>query len=232
MLQPIRGSRAASPAWTRPIGGAGWAERGIALNRSDDFWLYQAGFGFAGSAGHAEDRPRRSQSRSRGSSGNGSTSQAARKPRGVLSHLPRPKLKDLPRPKLNGPEIEIGAAARAARVRFGRTPETEVRFETEPDGESRSETERENLPEPVEPSVTCRDVPGVLAGRRVDREPGQPRTAEALMWQRLRGPRRAPPHRTAISKGARSSCVGRDVRASFARSPGRLGTLIGRFRGL
>lgn len=56
------------------------------------------------------------------------------------------------------PDIEIGAAARAKRVRFARRPETEIAFETGPDGESSSETERENLPEPVEPGVTYRDV--------------------------------------------------------------------------
>ena len=55
-------------------------------------------------------------------------------------------------------DIEIGAAARAKRLRFNRVPETETSFETGPDGESDSHTERENLPEQVEPGVTYRDV--------------------------------------------------------------------------
>jgi hypothetical protein len=55
-------------------------------------------------------------------------------------------------------DVEIGAAARAKRLRFNRKPEVDVRFETGPDGESASVSERENLPEEVEPGVTYRDV--------------------------------------------------------------------------
>jgi hypothetical protein len=55
-------------------------------------------------------------------------------------------------------DVEIGAAVRADRLRFKRTPETDVSFDAGPDGESDSHTERENLPERVEPGVTYRNV--------------------------------------------------------------------------
>ena len=51
-------------------------------------------------------------------------------------------------------DVEIGAAVRARRVRFGRVPETDVELG---DG-SASQTTRENVPEKVEPGVTYRDV--------------------------------------------------------------------------
>jgi hypothetical protein len=51
-------------------------------------------------------------------------------------------------------DVEIGARARARRVRFTEVPDTEVRFRG--DGESR--TTRENLPDEVEPGVTYRNV--------------------------------------------------------------------------
>jgi hypothetical protein len=56
------------------------------------------------------------------------------------------------------PDIEIGAAVTAKRLRFSNRPETEVRFEGEPDIDCVSGSERENLPETVEPDVTYRDV--------------------------------------------------------------------------
>jgi len=55
-------------------------------------------------------------------------------------------------------DVEIGAAARARRLRFRRVPETEVRFEGEPGQSSDSHSERENLPDEAEPGVTYRDV--------------------------------------------------------------------------
>jgi len=75
-------------------------------------------------------------------------------------------------------DIEIGAVARARRLRFRRKPKTEVelkaRTEFNPDleledveGETDSHTERRNLPEEVEPGVTYRDVEvGWVAGAR------------------------------------------------------------------
>jgi hypothetical protein len=67
------------------------------------------------------------------------------------------------------PDIEIGARAKARKLRFRRKPETRVEFEgrtrvrsddriedLELDTESRSD--RRNLPEEVEPGVTYRDV--------------------------------------------------------------------------
>jgi hypothetical protein len=56
------------------------------------------------------------------------------------------------------PDIEIGAAVRAKRLRFHKKPETEVRFQGQPDIDSVSGSERENLPEKVEPGVTYRDI--------------------------------------------------------------------------
>ena len=67
------------------------------------------------------------------------------------------------------PDIEVGATAKARKLRFRRKPETKVEFrggtrvrtdegieEIELDTESGSE--RRNLPEEVEPGVTYRDV--------------------------------------------------------------------------
>jgi hypothetical protein len=53
-------------------------------------------------------------------------------------------------------DVEVGAAARARKLRFDRVPETEVEFEG--DNESDSHTERHNLPDEVEPGVTYRNV--------------------------------------------------------------------------
>jgi hypothetical protein len=52
------------------------------------------------------------------------------------------------------PDIEVGAAVKAKKLRFKRVPETDVRW-TEG---ARSTSERRNLPEEVEPGVTYRDV--------------------------------------------------------------------------
>jgi hypothetical protein len=67
------------------------------------------------------------------------------------------------------PDIEIGAVARARRLRFRRKPETEVKFEgrtrvrsddriEDVELETDSHSERRNLPDEVEPGVTYRDV--------------------------------------------------------------------------
>lgn len=56
------------------------------------------------------------------------------------------------------PDLEIGATARAKRVRFEEKPETNVEFTGESIAESDSGSERENLPDEVEPDVTYRDV--------------------------------------------------------------------------
>ena len=55
-------------------------------------------------------------------------------------------------------DIEIGAAAKARKLRFKRKPEAEVRFPGSAEDRSGSHTERENLPDEVEPGVTYRDV--------------------------------------------------------------------------
>jgi hypothetical protein len=55
-------------------------------------------------------------------------------------------------------DIEIGAVAKAKRIRFEKVPETEVRFPGSDQERSGSETERENLPDEVEPGVDYHDV--------------------------------------------------------------------------
>jgi hypothetical protein len=56
------------------------------------------------------------------------------------------------------PDIEIGAVVRAKKLRFKKTPKTDIRFRGEPKIESGSGSKRENLPDEVEPGVTYRDV--------------------------------------------------------------------------
>ena len=67
------------------------------------------------------------------------------------------------------PDIEIGAVAKARRLRFRRKPESNVEFSgrtrirsddriEDVKLETDSETKRRNLPEEVEPGVTYRDV--------------------------------------------------------------------------
>jgi|1185.fasta_scaffold77950_3 hypothetical protein len=67
------------------------------------------------------------------------------------------------------PDIEIGATARARRLRFRSEPKTNVEFHgqtrvrsderiEEVELETDSQTERRNLPEEVEPGVTYRNV--------------------------------------------------------------------------
>jgi hypothetical protein len=54
-------------------------------------------------------------------------------------------------------DIEIGAVAKAKKLRFDKKPETELKFPGSAPS-SGSHTERKNLPEEVEPGVTYRDV--------------------------------------------------------------------------
>jgi hypothetical protein len=67
------------------------------------------------------------------------------------------------------PDIEIGAVAKARKLRFRRKPETNVEFESrtrarsderieDVELETDSKSERRNLPEEVEPGVTYRNV--------------------------------------------------------------------------
>ena len=65
------------------------------------------------------------------------------------------------------PDIQIGAAATAKKLRFRKKPETEVEFEKRgeanlegmaPEIETASGSKRENLPDEVEPGVTYHDV--------------------------------------------------------------------------
>ena len=75
------------------------------------------------------------------------------------------------RDRAGKPDVEIGAAASAKRLRFKRKPrvdvDTHAESEIDPElaramerieGEGGSHTERENLPDEVEPGVTYRDV--------------------------------------------------------------------------
>jgi hypothetical protein len=67
------------------------------------------------------------------------------------------------------PDLVVGAAVRARRLRFRRKPEVDVEFEgrtrvrsderiEDVELESDSHSERRNLPDEVEPGVTYRDV--------------------------------------------------------------------------
>jgi hypothetical protein len=65
------------------------------------------------------------------------------------------------------PDIEIGAVVRAKKLRFKKTPETNVEFDKQsevrledatPEVETVSGSKRENLPDEVEPNKTYRDV--------------------------------------------------------------------------
>lgn len=80
------------------------------------------------------------------------------------------------------PDVLIGAAAKARRLRFRSKPRTKVRFEgrtqvrsdegiEELDLDSQSSSERRNLPEDVEPSVTYRDIQVGWTGRARARMP-------------------------------------------------------------
>jgi hypothetical protein len=75
------------------------------------------------------------------------------------------------RDRAGEPDVEIGAAASAKRLRFKRKPRVEVDTHAESEidpklaremerieGEGGSHGERENLPDEVEPGVTYRDV--------------------------------------------------------------------------
>ena len=55
-------------------------------------------------------------------------------------------------------DVEIGAAAKAKRIRFKRVPRTEVRLHARETDGAKSRTVRENLPEEVEPGVDYEDV--------------------------------------------------------------------------
>ena len=78
------------------------------------------------------------------------------------------------------PDVEIGATARAKRLRFKKKPRVDVNARSIVDvhpeladhlrveGEGGSRAERENLPDEVEPGTTYRDVRvGWRAGARV-----------------------------------------------------------------
>jgi hypothetical protein len=75
------------------------------------------------------------------------------------------------RDRAGNPDVEIGAAASAKRLRFKRKPRVEANTHAESEidpklaremerieGEGGSHGERENLPDEVEPGVTYRDV--------------------------------------------------------------------------
>jgi hypothetical protein len=65
------------------------------------------------------------------------------------------------------PDVEIGAVVKAKKLRFNKTPKTNVEFDKKsearlegltPEIETASGSQRENLPDEVEPGVTYRDV--------------------------------------------------------------------------
>jgi hypothetical protein len=86
------------------------------------------------------------------------------------------------RPPSGEPDIEIGAAVRARKLRFRSKPKTKVEFEGHThvrsderieavEIESESGSERHNLPEEVEPGVTYRNVEVGWAARARARIP-------------------------------------------------------------
>jgi hypothetical protein len=81
------------------------------------------------------------------------------------------------------PDIEIGAAAKARKLRFRSKPRTNVEFEgrtrvksddrvEDVELETDSDSDRRNLPDEVEPGVTYRDVEVGWAARARARLPG------------------------------------------------------------
>jgi hypothetical protein len=87
------------------------------------------------------------------------------------------------------PDIEIGAVAKARRLRFRRKPETKVEFEgrtrvrsddriEDVELETDSHSERRNLPEEVEPGVTYRNVEVGWAARARAVMPDHPEQEE------------------------------------------------------
>jgi hypothetical protein len=73
----------------------------------------------------------------------------------TLSAMTNKRRREQPEPP--PADIEIGAVAKAKKLRFNSKPETKLEF---PDSAetSGSHTERKNLPDEVEPGVTYRDV--------------------------------------------------------------------------
>jgi hypothetical protein len=80
------------------------------------------------------------------------------------------------------PDIEIGVAAKARKLRFRSKPQTKVEFEgrtrirsddrvEDVELETESGSERRNLPDEVEPGVTYRDVEVGWAARARGRMP-------------------------------------------------------------
>ena len=87
------------------------------------------------------------------------------------------------------PDIEIGAAAKARKLRFRSKPETDVEFQGETrirsddriedvELETESGSERRNLPEEVEPGVTYRNVEVGWAARARLRIPDEEQDEE------------------------------------------------------
>jgi hypothetical protein len=60
--------------------------------------------------------------------------------------------------KADRPDVEIGARARAKRLRFKRTPVVDVKFWGDPEIDTETTRERENLPNEAEAGITYRDV--------------------------------------------------------------------------
>ena len=121
--------------------------------------------------------------------------------------------------RLSGePDIEIGAAVRARRLRFRRKPEVDVEFEgrtriqsderiEDVELESDSDSERRNLPDEVEPGVTYRDVKvrWGAAARIRDPDIEDPRTPRIANRSRAR-------LRRAVRRRPRSTRMSPDTR--------------------
>jgi hypothetical protein len=88
------------------------------------------------------------------------------------------------------PDIEVGASAKANRLRFAKVPDARVAFVGE---DSVSHTERKNLPEEVEPRVEYRDVEVAWVGAAViavtSQVPGQAPARNRYPQQRRAAPK-------------------------------------------
>jgi hypothetical protein len=68
------------------------------------------------------------------------------------------------------PDIEIHATVKARSVKFEQVPNVQVKFSGDADKDARWEGSRKNLPRPVKPGVTYRNVSATTSIRATFRE--------------------------------------------------------------
>ena len=87
------------------------------------------------------------------------STQAKRQPTAAPSREPELRLERLPEdPAVEAADIAITARVKARELKFEVVPNTSVEFPGQPARETAWEAERENLPTPVEPGVTYRNI--------------------------------------------------------------------------